>query len=63
MKITKIDGKLMVPDTPTIPFVEGDGVGAEVTPVMQAVVNAAVEGLRRQARDRMEGSARRRQGP
>lgn len=43
MKITKIDGKLMVPDTPTIPFVEGDGVGAEVTPVMQAVVNAAVE--------------------
>lgn len=43
MKITKIDGKLMVPDTPTIPFVDGDGVGAEVTPVMQAVVNAAVE--------------------
>lgn len=43
MKITKIDGKLIVPDTPTIPFVEGDGVGAEVTPVMQAVVNAAVE--------------------
>lgn len=43
MKITKIDGKLMVPDTPTIPFVEGDGVGAEVTTVMQAVVNAAVE--------------------
>ena len=43
MKITKIDGKLMVPDTPTIPFVEGDGVGAEVTPGMQAVVNAAVE--------------------
>lgn len=43
MKITKIDGKLMVPDTPTIPFVEGDGVGAEVTPVMQTVVNAAVE--------------------
>lgn len=43
MKITKIDGKLMVPDTPTIPFVEGDGVGAEVTLVMQAVVNAAVE--------------------
>ena len=43
MKITTLDGKLMVPDTPTIPFVEGDGVGAEVTPVMQAVVNAAVE--------------------
>lgn len=33
----------MVPDTPTIPFVEGDGVGAEVTPVMRDVVDAAVE--------------------
>lgn len=43
MKITKINGELMVPATPTIPFVEGDGVGAEVTPVMRAVVDAAVE--------------------
>lgn len=43
MKIEKKNGKLMVPDTPTIPFIEGDGVGAEVTPVMQAVVDAAVE--------------------
>lgn len=43
MKITKANGKLIVPDNPTIPFVEGDGVGAEVTPVMQAVVDAAVE--------------------
>lgn len=43
MKITKANGKLMVPATPTIPFVEGDGVGAEVTPVMRDVVDAAVE--------------------
>ncbi|HCC87128.1 MAG TPA: NADP-dependent isocitrate dehydrogenase, partial [Prevotella sp.] len=42
MKITKANGKLIVPDNPTIPFVESDGVGAEVTPVMQAVVDAAV---------------------
>ncbi len=42
MKITKANGKLMVPDTPTIPFVEGDGVGAEITPVMRDVVDAAV---------------------
>ena len=42
MKIEKHNGKLMVPDNPTIPFIEGDGVGAEITPVMQAVVNAAV---------------------
>lgn len=43
MKITKSNGKLNVPDNPTVPFIEGDGVGAEITPVMQAVVNAAVE--------------------
>lgn len=43
MKIQKIDGKLIVPNNPTIPFIEGDGVGAEVTPVMQSVVDAAVE--------------------
>ena len=42
-KITKIDGRLNVPSHPTIPFIEGDGVGAEITPVCQAVVNAAVE--------------------
>lgn len=43
MKIQKTNGKLTVPDHPTIPFIEGDGVGAEITPVMQAVVDAAVE--------------------
>ncbi len=43
MKITMVDGKLCVPDHPTIPYIEGDGVGAEITPVMQSVVDAAVE--------------------
>lgn len=43
MKIENINGTLRVPATPTIPFIEGDGVGAEITPVMQQVVNAAVE--------------------
>lgn len=42
-KITKQNGKLIVPDIATIPFIEGDGVGSEITPVCQAVVNAAVE--------------------
>ena len=42
-KITmKADGTLLVPDVPTVPYITGDGVGAEVTPSMQAVVNAAV---------------------
>lgn len=43
MKIKKINGALVVPNNPTIPFIEGDGVGVEVSPVAQAVVNAAVE--------------------
>lgn len=37
------DGKLVVPDHVTIPFIEGDGVGAEITPVCQKIINAAVE--------------------
>ena len=34
---------LNVPNNPIIPFVEGDEVGAEITPVMKKVVDAAVE--------------------
>ena len=37
------DGSLVVPDQPTIPFVEGDGIGIDITPVMHKVVNAAVQ--------------------
>lgn len=40
---TNADFSLNVPDLPIIPFVEGDGIGADVTPVMQKVVNAAVK--------------------
>src|SRR5258705_7198524 len=31
------------PDNPIIPFIEGDGIGVDITPVMQAVGDAAVE--------------------
>jgi isocitrate dehydrogenase len=42
-KITmQTDGTLLVPDVPTVPYITGDGVGAEVTPAMQAVVDAAI---------------------
>ena len=42
-KITiRQDGSLIVPDCPTIPFVTGDGVGVEITPAMQQVVDRAV---------------------
>ena len=36
------DHSLNVPDFPIIPFIEGDGIGVDVTPVMLDVVNAAV---------------------
>lgn len=41
-KVSMKDGKLFVPDQVTIPYIEGDGVGAEITPVCQQIVNAAV---------------------
>ncbi|MFP4639817.1 MAG: NADP-dependent isocitrate dehydrogenase [Guyparkeria sp.] len=37
------EGKLTVPDRPIIPFIEGDGIGVDVTPVMKKVIDAAVE--------------------
>jgi isocitrate dehydrogenase len=37
------DFSLNVPDRPIIPFIEGDGIGVDITPVMRAVVDAAVE--------------------
>src|SRR6202051_2447182 len=37
------DYSLNVPDQPIIPFIEGDGTGVDITPVMIKVVDAAVE--------------------
>lgn len=42
-KITLQNGKLNVPHNPIIPFIEGDGIGVDVTPAMLKVVDAAVE--------------------
>lgn len=36
------DGRLVVPDHVRIPYIEGDGVGVDITPAMQEVVEAAV---------------------
>jgi isocitrate dehydrogenase len=42
-KITvNADNTLSVPDTPIIPFIEGDGTGVDITPAMRRVVDAAV---------------------
>jgi isocitrate dehydrogenase len=42
MKIRKEKNELLTPDTVTIPYIEGDGVGREITPVTQRVVNEAI---------------------
>jgi isocitrate dehydrogenase len=42
-KITvNADQTLWVPDEPIIPYIEGDGTGVDVTPVMRQVVDAAI---------------------
>ena len=35
-------GNLIIPDNPIIPFIEGDGIGSDITPAMIDVVNKAV---------------------
>ena len=42
-KITKKGNHIFVPDHVTIPYIEGDGVGSEITPVSQKIVNAAIK--------------------
>ncbi|MGC8853177.1 MAG: isocitrate/isopropylmalate family dehydrogenase, partial [Hydrogenobacter sp.] len=39
----KEDKSIEVPNYPIIPFIEGDGIGSEITPAMIHVVNTAVE--------------------
>ncbi len=39
----KADGTLIVPDTPLIPFIEGDGVGRDIWPAARYVFDRAVE--------------------
>ena len=42
-KISYKKGKLVVPSNPIIPFIEGDGIGVDITPPMINVVNEAVK--------------------
>ncbi|MBZ5565730.1 MAG: NADP-dependent isocitrate dehydrogenase [Acidobacteriia bacterium] len=41
--ITYADGKFVIPDTPIIPFIEGDGTGRDIWKASQRVFDAAVE--------------------
>ena len=42
-KISISNGKLVVPDNPTIPFIEGDGTGVDIWPASKHVFDSAVE--------------------
>ncbi|MBK7426652.1 MAG: NADP-dependent isocitrate dehydrogenase [Saprospiraceae bacterium] len=42
-KINIVDGKLIVPNDPVIPFIEGDGTGADIWASSVRVLDAAVE--------------------
>ncbi|MGD9677568.1 MAG: NADP-dependent isocitrate dehydrogenase [Vulcanibacillus sp.] len=42
-KITLKDGKLLVPDFPIIPFIEGDGTGPDIWAAAKRVLDAAVK--------------------
>jgi len=42
-KITMQDGELCVPDNPTIPFIEGDGIGPDIWQASVRVFDASVE--------------------
>ena len=41
-KIMMTDGKLSVPNHPTIPYITGDGVGMDISPAMIEIVDTAV---------------------
>lgn len=41
--ITVVNGKLLVPDNPVVPFITGDGIGPDIMNVTRMVVDAAVE--------------------
>ncbi len=43
MKIAVENGRMIVPDNPTIPYILGDGIGRDITPVALKVFDAAVE--------------------
>ncbi|MDA8573567.1 NADP-dependent isocitrate dehydrogenase [Candidatus Poseidoniales archaeon] len=41
--VTMENGKLSIPNDPVIHYIEGDGIGVDITPVMIKVVDASVE--------------------
>lgn len=59
-KITvNADMSLNVPDEPILPFMDGEGTGTDITPVMIKVVDAAVLKPLRRSKNTLDGSLRR----
>lgn len=42
-KITIKDNKLNIPNNPIIPYIEGDGIGRDITKAMKYVIDSAIE--------------------
>ena len=42
MIVVNDDNSIAVPDNPIIPYIEGDGIGVDISPVMISVVDASV---------------------
>ncbi len=42
-KLSILDGKLSVPDRPILGFIEGDGIGPDISRAMVRVIASAVE--------------------
>ncbi len=42
-KITYSNGRLVIPDNPIVPFIEGDGTGRDIWKASVRVFDAAVE--------------------
>lgn len=62
-KITlNADGSINVPAKPIITYIEGDGIGSDITPAMIRVVDAAVEKAYGGEEDFLDGGLCRREG-
>ena len=54
--ISITDNVLNVPDKPIITYIEGDGIGVDITPVMLQIVDTAVKkSLQRNKRNTVDG--------
>jgi isocitrate dehydrogenase len=42
-RVTEQNGQFTIHNHPIIPFIEGDGIGVDITPVMKKVIDAAIE--------------------